>query len=160
MTDKDIEIKTDEENIEKEDESKPIPSESVLSDIITSIREKQEDLGKSLSDYSKSLQKPLADIIETDDALTVVTDLPGVKKEDVEVNISEDSLDIVAKFDDEITDEGTNYIKRERSYGETTRTIALPEKINIKKASAKFKDSVLTVELPKIKEEKHKVNIE
>lgn len=160
MADKDVEIKTDEENINEDDESKRVPSESVLGDIITSIREKQEDLGKSLSDYSKSLQKPLADIIETDDALTVVTDLPGVKKEDVEVNISEDSLDIVAKFDDEITDEGTNYIKRERSYGETKRTIALPEKINIKKASAKFKDSVLTVELPKIKEEKHKVNIE
>jgi len=160
MADKDVEIKTDEENINEEDESKRIPSESVLSDIITSIREKQEDLGKSLSDYSKSLQKPLADIIETDDALTVVTDLPGVKKEDVEVNISEDSLDIVAKFDDEITDEGTNYIRRERSYGETKRTIALPEKINIKKATAKFNDSVLTVELPKIKEEKHKVNIE
>lgn len=159
MADKDVNIKTDEENINEEEE-KNIPSESVLSDIITSIREKQEDLGKSLSDYSKSLQKPLADIIETDDAITVVTDLPGVKKEDVEVNISEDSLDIVAKFDDEITDEGTNYIKRERSYGETKRTIALPEKINIKKASAKFKDSVLTVELPKIKEEKHKVNIE
>lgn len=160
MADKDVEIKTDEENINEDDESKRVPSESVLGDIITSIREKQEDLGKSLSDYSKSLQKPLADIIETDDALTVVTDLPGVKKEDVEVNISEDSLDIVAKFDDEIIDEGTNYIKRERSYGETKRTIALPEKINIKKASAKFKDSVLTVELPKIKEEKHKVNIE
>jgi len=159
MADKDVEIKTDEENINEEEE-KRVPSESVLSDIITSIREKQEDLGKSLSDYSKSLQKPLADIIETDDAITVVTDLPGVKKEDVEVNISEDSLDIVAKFDDEITDEGTNYIKRERSYGETKRTIALPEKINIKKASAKFNDSVLTVELPKIKEEKHKVNIE
>jgi HSP20 family protein len=158
MADKDVEIKTDEENMKEEEKS--IPSESVLSDIITSIREKQEDLGKSLSDYSKSLQKPLADIIETDDAITVVTDLPGVKKDDVEVNISEDSLDIVAKFDDEITDEGTNYIRRERSYGETKRTIALPEKINIKKASAKFKDSVLTVELPKIKEEKHKVNIE
>ena len=160
MTDKDVEIKTEEEINNEEDESKRIPSESVLSDIISSIKEKQEDLGKSLSDYSKSLQKPLADIIETDDALKVVTDLPGVKKEDVEVNISEDSLEIVAKFDDEITEEGTNYLKRERSYGETTRTIALPEKIDTKKASAKFNDSVLTVELPKIKEVKHKVNID
>lgn len=159
MADKDVTIKTDEKNNE-ETESKRTPTESVLSDIITSIKEKQEDLGKSLSDYTISLQKPLADIIETDDAITVITDLPGVKKEDVELNITEDSLDIVAKFEEEITDEGINYIKKERSYGETRRSITLPEKIDVKKASAKFKDSILTVELPKIQEEKHKITID
>jgi HSP20 family protein len=159
MADKDMEIKTNDENME-ESEKKRSPTESMLNDIVSTIREKQEDLGKSLSDYSISLQKPLADIMESDNAITIITDLPGVKKEDVEINITEDSLDIVAKFDDEVTDEGTNYIKKERSYGETRRTIALPDKIDVKKASAKFKDSVLTVELPKIQEEKHKVNID
>jgi HSP20 family protein len=159
MADKDVEIKTNDENMD-ESEKKRSPTESMLNDIVSTIREKQEDLGKSLSDYTMSLQKPLADIIESDEAITIITDLPGVKKEDVEINITEDSLDIVAKFDDEVTDEGTNYIKKERSYGETRRTIALPDKIDVKKASAKFKDSVLTVELPKIQEEKHKVDID
>lgn len=159
MSDKDMEITTNDENME-ETEKKRSLTESMLNDIVSTIREKQEDLGKSLSDYTMSLQKPLADIMESDNAIVIITDLPGVKKEDVEINITEDSLDIVAKFDDEVTDEGTNYIKKERSYGETRRTIALPDKIDVKKASAKFKDSVLTVELPKIQEEKHKVNID
>ncbi len=159
MADKDVAINTDEEMIE-EAETKRKPSESVLSDIITSIKEKQEDLGKSLSDYTMSLQKPLADIIETDESITVITDLPGIKREDVEINITEDSLDIVAKFEEEMTEEGIVYIKKERSYGETRRSIDLPDKIDVKKASAKFKDSVLTVELPKIQEVKHKVNID
>ena len=159
MADKDVEIKTNDENMD-ESEKKRSPTESMLNDIVSTIREKQEDLGKSLSDYTMSLQKPLADIIESDEAITIITDLPGVKKEDVEINITEDTLDIVAKFEDEVTDEGTNYVKKERSYGETRRTIALPDKIDVKKASAKFKNSVLTVELPKILEEKHKVDID
>jgi len=159
MADKDVAIKTDEENNEG-NESESTQTESVLSDIINSIKGKQEDLGKTLSDYTISLQKPLADIIETDDTITVITDLPGVKKEDVELNITKESLDIVAKFNEQITDEGTNYITKERSYGETRRSITLPEKIDVKKASAKFKDSILTVELPKIQEEKHKINID
>jgi len=159
MADKDVEIKTNDENMD-ESEKKRSPTESMLNDIVSTIREKQEDLGKSLSDYTMSLQKPLADIIESDEVITIITDLPGVKKEDVEINITEDTLDIVAKFEDEVTDEGTNYVKKERSYGETRRTIALPDKIDVKKASAKFKNSVLTVELPKILEEKHKVDID
>jgi HSP20 family protein len=158
MVDKDVDINTEDEGMEETE--KKSPTESMLNDIVSTIREKQEDLGKTLSDYTMSLQKPLSDIMESDDAITVVTDLPGVKKEDVEINITEDTLDIVAKFDDEITEEGTNYIKKERSYGETRRSIVLPDKVDVKKASAKFKDSVLTVELPKIQEEKHKVDID
>jgi HSP20 family protein len=158
MADKDVEIKKDDDV--KEAENKRSQTESMLTDIVNTIREKQEDLGKTLSDYTVSLQKPLADIMESDEAITVITDLPGVKKGDVEVNITEDTLDIVAKFDEEVTDEGTNYIKKERSYGETRRSIALPDKVDVKNASAEFKDSVLTIKLPKIQEEKHKVDID
>jgi HSP20 family protein len=153
MADKDVPVETEGE------ETKKTPAESMLNDLVSTIKEKQEDIGKTLSDYTLSLQKPLADVMETDKSIVVVTDLPGVKKEDIEVDISEDTLEIVAKFEDEIEEEGTNYIRKERSYGETRRTIALPDKVDIKKASAKFKDSVLTIELPKFEEEKHKVDI-
>ncbi|MFZ0442485.1 MAG: Hsp20/alpha crystallin family protein [Methanobacterium sp.] len=53
-----------------------------------------------------------------------------------------------------------DFIKKERNYGETSRTIPLPLNIEVKKASAKFADSVLTVELPKVQEEMIKVKIE
>jgi HSP20 family protein len=131
----------------------------MLSDIVNTIREKQEELGKSLSDYTTSFEKPLADVMETGKSIIVITDLPGVKKEDIDIDISEDSIDIVAKFDDEIEEEGANYIKKERSYGETRRSINLTAKIDVKKAIAKFNDSILTVKLPKMEEEKYKVDI-
>ena len=134
-------------------------TENRLSDIVSSIRDKQEELGKSLSDYTSSIQKPLADIMETETSFIIITDLPGVKKDDIDIDISEDSIDITAKFEDEINEKGANYIKKERNYGETKRSISLPAKINIKGATARFNDSILTVTLPKLMEEKHKVDI-
>ena len=58
-----------------------------LSDIVSTIRDKQEELGKSLSDYTSSFQKPLADILETETSFIIITDLPGVKKEDIDIDI-------------------------------------------------------------------------
>jgi len=54
--------------------------------------------------------------METENSIIVITDLPGVKKEDIDIDISEGNIDIIAKFEDEIEEEGTNYIKKERSY--------------------------------------------
>jgi HSP20 family protein len=161
MVDKDepIVMGTENEEMSKESEEEKTRTENMLGDIVNTIKEKQEELGKSLSDYTTSFQKPLADVMETENSIIVITDLPGVKKEDIDIDISEETIDITAKFEDEINEEGANYIKKERSYGETRRSISLPAKINIKEATAKFNDSVLTVNLPKLMEEKHKVDI-
>jgi len=159
MVDKDEPIVMGTENEEMSEEEEKTRTENMLSDIVNSIKEKQEELGKSLSDYTTTFQKPLADVMETENSIIVITDLPGVKKEDIDIDISEDSIDITAKFEDEINEEGANYIKKERSYGETKRSISLPAQINVKEATAKFNDSILTVNLPKLMEEKHKVDI-
>jgi len=159
MVDKDEPIVMGTENEEMSEEEEKTRTENMLSDIVNTIKEKQEELGKSLSDYTTTFQKPLADVMETENSIIVITDLPGVKKEDIDIDISEDSIDITAKFEDEIDEEGANYIKKERSYGETKRSISLPAQINVKEATAKFNDSILTVNLPKLMEEKHKVDI-
>ena len=159
MVEKDEPIVMGTENEEMSEEEEKTRTENMLSDIVNTIKEKQEELGKSLSDYTTTFQKPLADVMETENSIIVITDLPGVKKEDIDIDISEDSIDISAKFEDEIDEEGANYIKKERSYGETKRSISLPAQINVKEATAKFNDSILTVNLPKLMEEKHKVDI-
>ena len=132
-------------------------AENKINEFISSLKDKQEEFGKTISDYT-SVDKPLIDIINTEDSLIIKADLPLVKKEDLTVNITEESLEIIAKFAD--ADEDLDFIKKERNYGETSRTIPLPLNIEVKKASAKFADSVLTVELPKVQEEKIKVKIE
>ena len=77
MVDKDVPIAM---GTEEEFEEKKAPTESMLTDIVNTIKEKQEELGKNLSEYTMSFQKPLVDIMETNDSITVITDLPGVKR--------------------------------------------------------------------------------
>jgi HSP20 family protein len=134
-------------------------AEKLLNDIMNTIKNKQEGVGKTLSDYTTALQKPPSDIIETIDSIIIKIDLPAVKKEDIEIGIEGESIDILAKFEEESEDENINYIQKERSYGETKRTIKLPSEIKVKEASAKFQDSVLTIKLPKIEKEVHKIDI-
>lgn len=132
-------------------------AEGKISDFINSLKGKQDELGKTLSDYTTG-EKPLIDIISYPESLIVKADLPGVSKEDVNVHITEDSVDITAKFED--YPEDVEFIKKERNYGEINRKIKLPDLIDVKKVSAKFEESVLTIELVKVKEDKIKIEIE
>ncbi len=131
-------------------------AEKKINEFISTLKDKQEEFGKTISDYT-SVDKPLIDVINTEDSIIIKADLPLVKKEDISVNITEDSIEIMAKFEE--PDENLDFIKRERNYGATSRTIPLPVKIEVKNASAKFLNSVLTVELPKVQDEKIKVKI-
>jgi len=147
------------DDMQEEVGKKRTQAEKLLNDIMNTIKNKQEGVGKTLSDYTTALQKPPSDIIETIDSIIIKIDLPAVKKEDIEIGIEGESIDILAKFEEESEDENINYIQKERSYGETKRTIKLPSEIKVKEASAKFQDSVLTIKLPKIEKEVHKIDI-
>ncbi len=149
-TEKTAEFKDNAEKTRKQAERK-------INEFISTLKDKQEEFGKTISDYT-SAEMPLTDIIDTEDSVIIIADLPGVKKKDISINITEDSVELVVKF--KKADENLVFIKKERNYGKTTRNIALPELIEVKKAVAKFNDSVLTLELPKVQEEKFKVKIE
>lgn len=137
-------------------ENKRKQAENMFNEFISTLKDKQEDFGKAITDYTSS-EKPLVDIINTENTIILKADLPNVKKEDVTVNITEDSVEITAKFDD--ADENITFINKERNYGKINRTITLPEIIDVKKVSAKFLNGVLTIELHKVQEEKIRVDI-
>jgi HSP20 family protein len=132
-------------------------TENKINEFISSLKDKQEEFGKTIAEYTAG-EKLLTDVINTENSIIIKTDFPPLTKEDVNVNITEDSVEIVAQFEEE--DENLEFIKKERNYGETIRTIALPVIIDVKKASASFVNSVLTIELPKVQEEKINVKIE
>jgi HSP20 family protein len=134
-------------------------TESKINEFISSLKDKQEEFGKTIAEYTAG-EKLLTDVINTENSIIIKTDLPPLTKEDVNVNITEDSVEIVAQFEEEEEEENLEFIKKERNYGETIRTIALPAIIDVKKASASFVNSVLTIELPKVQEEKINVKIE
>lgn len=147
------------DNLETKEDNIVKPTDITLNDIILTIKEKQEEFSKMLSDYTNYYQKPLVDVIENDDNIVIKTDLPRIQKKDLEIAISEDSVDINAKFEEDIKNKDANYILRERSYGKISRSISLPAKVRIKEAKGTFEDSVLTIVLPKFKKKSLKLQV-
>ncbi len=92
---------------------------------------------------------PAVDILETDGAFVVTADLPGLKKDDIDVSIEDNVLTVSGerKFEKN-EDEGT-FRRVERSYGTFRRSFALPRGVDPSKVEAKFEDGVLTLNLPK-----------
>ncbi len=133
-------------------------AEKVINDFLDTLRSRQEDFSKAWADYTTS-EKPLADVIETEGEIIVKSDLPGIKKGDIDVTITEDSVEVTAQFREEYSEDEVDYIIRERSYGETRRFIKLPAKVKVKEASAKYENSILTIKLPKLEKSQFKVDI-
>ena len=99
---------------------------------------------------------PTVDISESDKEFTIHTELPGVKKEDIKLQIEEDVLTIQGERKFEKTEEGREFRKRERSYGSFVRTFQLPEGVDQELIKASFKDGVLDISIPKVLEQKPK----
>ena len=108
-------------------------------------------LGESaLSGYggqSASLWAPHVEVSERDGKFLVSADLPGVKKEDVSVEITQDAVTIQGQRKQEKTSSEGGFYRSERSYGSFYRTIPLPEGANTENASATFRDGVLQIEI-------------
>jgi HSP20 family protein len=147
------------EKAEEAEMSSEKQAERMINDFLSSIRSRQEDFSKALTDYTTVMQKPLADVLETDDEIIVKTDLPGVKKNDINVTLTEDSVEITAQFEEEYSEEDIDYIRRERNYGKTRKMMKLPAKVKVKDATAKFENSILTINLPKLEKSKFTVDI-
>jgi len=99
---------------------------------------------------------PSVDIFEDGDEVVVKADIPGVKKDDLDVTITENSLTISGERKQEKKIKEKDFHRIERSYGSFSRSFRLPENVNGAKAKAEFKDGVLEVRLPKTKGSKQK----
>ena len=98
---------------------------------------------------------PRVDLYETDTDLVAKVELPGVKKEDVEVEHDEGHLVIRAKTHREEETEEEGFHRRERYHGEFQRVVHLPVEIDEENIKATFEDGVLEVRAPKVEPEPH-----
>ena len=89
------------------------------------------------------------DMVETDDAITIRTALPGVRSDDVEIEERDGWLSIRARSRMERDRARAGWHMRERRYGAWQRTLRLPASVNVDKADAQLHNGVLTVTLPK-----------
>lgn len=107
--------------------------------------------------FEEMKPSPSVDIYEEGDDIVVKSELPGMTKDDIEVNITENTITISGEKKSEEKVEKKNYYRLERSYGSFCRSFELPAEIKPDKAKASFKDGVLEVRLPKSEEAKKKV---
>lgn len=91
------------------------------------------------------------DVVEKDGMFKVRADLPGVKKEDINVRIDGNlvQIDAETKGEKEFKGDGGKVLRSERYYGSVSRAFALTQDVDDSKAVAKYEDGVLTLDLPK-----------
>ena len=92
---------------------------------------------------------PLIDLEESKDKLLVRAELPGMKKEDIKISISGDTLTLQGKRDLKKEEKDKTYHRIERSYGRFERAIPLPAEVEPDKIKATYDEGVLHISLPK-----------
>ncbi len=131
-----------------------------LFDPFEELRKMQERMARLLEEFDRLTTTEITvpiDIIDEDDKIRVVADLPGFNKEDIEIFIEDGDLVIRAQRKEEVEEKGRNYIRQERRFGEVYRRVTLPVEVDIEKIKARYNNGVLEIELPKTAAKERKV---
>ena len=129
---------------------------------LTSLRDEIDRLFESpLAELARSSQllsgwTPALDIFEDKDNVIVKAELPGMKREEIEVSLHDGSLSISGERKSETKHEEAEVYRAERFVGRFQRTVSLPTAVAADKVKAQYKDGILTVTLPKTEESKPK----
>lgn len=112
--------------------------------------------GRGGMGYGRGMMRfqPQIDVNETAEALEIIADVPGMSEKDIEINVTDEMMTISGERSHESEKEDKDHLHRERSYGMFMRRIPLPAHIERDKISAKFKDGVLKIHVPKNEEAK------
>ncbi|HEY8534951.1 MAG TPA: Hsp20/alpha crystallin family protein [Vicinamibacterales bacterium] len=136
---------------------------SLLRDPFALMREMSAEIDRMFGDWpSLFLRRPLlreregsdigwyprVDVFEKDNRLITKIDLPGMKKEDVKVEVTDGQLTISGERKHESEEKGEQFYRCEREYGSFFRTVPLPEGAKIEDVKATFSDGVLEVSVP------------
>lgn len=99
---------------------------------------------------------PALDLYQNNDNVVAVVELPGLRKEDIEISLHDGTLTIGGERKSDGATNGENATRTERFTGKFRRTITLPTRVDSNKVNATYKDGILTVTLPKAEEAKPK----
>ncbi|MDW7774083.1 MAG: Hsp20/alpha crystallin family protein [Desulfobulbaceae bacterium] len=102
---------------------------------------------------------PSVDVFEEEDKLVLKADLPGIRKEDLNITITENRITLSGEKEQEEKVEKKDYHWCERTYGSFCRSFRLPDNVNADEAEASFKDGVLEIRIPKTEEIKKQKKI-
>lgn len=112
--------------------------------------------GGSLSEMTL----PSTDISETDEAIEVKMDIPGLTAEEIDIEVRGNTLQISGEHKEEKEEKGKTYHRVERRQGRVYRSIMLPAEVDEKKVNAECRDGVLSITLPKAEKAKsHRIAV-
>ena len=97
---------------------------------------------------------PPVDILDGDNEIVLVAELPGIKKKDIDIKVENSVMTLSGQRKREKETEKNGYSRRERSFGTFSRSFTLPTSVDVSKISASYTDGVLTVTLHKAEEAK------
>lgn len=106
--------------------------------------------------FFKPLSLPNTDIEDKGKELEVNIDLPGIDKKDIKINVQKNFLEVNAEKKNERVHDKKNFFAQERSFSGFYRRYVLPSSVDVNKTNCDFKNGVLKITLPKLKQEKEK----
>jgi HSP20 family protein len=130
-------------------------------DSLTNLREEINRLfDYPLGEFGRETEffgwAPAVDVYEDKDNLVVRAELPGMKKEEIDISLHQGSLIISGERKSETHENESEQSRSERFFGRFQRAFELPKPVDPNKVSATYKDGILTVKLPKTEESKPK----
>lgn len=124
-----------------------------------------QNLDKAFESFRKEFEKSFAsfpslpampkvaslscDVVDEGDKYVIKAEMPGVKKDEIKLNVFDNSLEISAQHKEQEEEKKKNYLRKERSEISYYRTLPLPEKVVSDKTNAKLTDGVLNITIPK-----------
>lgn len=126
-----------------------IDTESMYAHEMRRLQEKMGRITEAMPIAYGGIKKPASDVVETDDEVIITMELPGVSKEDINISLTCDELDVQAKKPSEPEEEMGCVHKQERSYDTFKRMIRLPCAVKNEQAKATLCKGILKITLPK-----------
>jgi HSP20 family protein len=123
------------------------------------LRHRLDQAFRDISEGAQHGWTPSVDLVRRDDALVLRADVPGIKPDEVKIEVEDDVLIVSGEHSEEKEEKKERYVRRERRYGSFSRSMALPKGVEADDIQATTEDGVLEVTIPMPKEEKRKVEI-
>jgi len=115
---------------------------------LTEMRGRLDQLFMDLNPRGGHTYAPAMDVMRVDGSLVLRCDLPGVKAEQVEIDVEDDLLTVHGEHEEQHEEQGTDFVRRERRYGSFTRSLPLPSGVDPEQIKARTHDGVLEVTVP------------
>ena len=118
------------------------------------LRTRFDRMFGELVDGDERAWAPAVDVIRDNGNLVVRADIPGIKPDEVKIEVEDDILTVTGAHEERKEEKDKNFPRRERRYGSFSRSMALPPGVDAKKIKAKTHDGVVEVTIPLPKEAK------